>query len=275
MGRTKSKTSRYHVPNLERALEIMELLTEHPEGLTTTEITDLLHVPRNSVFRITATLQNYGYLNRQEDSKAFQLSQKLLTLGYSAITDQTLIEKALDPMRKLRDRFKETVPLGILHGTEGLIVEEMQGTHSFRFVLEPGKTFHLHTAAPGKALVAFLPEDERGSLIKKLDYKVFNDRTVKNAGQFMEILKIVQQKGYAVDMAEEIEGMHCIGAPIFNRHAYPVAAIWITGPSHRIKESDIETIADEVKRTALLISRSLGFRKNLSSRVPMRKPTKT
>ncbi len=261
MGPTRTKKSRYHVPNLERALEIMELLTEHPEGLTTTEITEHLQIPRNSVFRITATLQDYGYLVRQEDTKVFQLSQKLLTLGYSAITDQTLIEKALDPMRRLRDRFKETVPLGILHGTEGLIVEEIQGTHSFRFVLEPGKAFHLHTAAPGKAIVAFLPESERNALVRKINYINFNERTIRNAREYLRVLKQVRLKGYSVDLAEEIEGMHCIGAPIFNRHAYPIAAIWITGPSRRIKETDLETIAEEVKKTALQISRSLGFRK--------------
>ncbi len=260
MGRTRKKTSRYHVPNLERALEIMELLAEHPEGLTTTEITELLHIPRNSVFRITSTLLNTGYLIRNDESRTFQLSRKLLTLGYSAISDQTLIEKALSPMRQLRDRFKETVPLGILHGTEGLIVEEMQGSHSFRFVLEPGKTFHLHTSAPGKAMVAFLPEDERNALIQKIEYFVFNDRTIRNAEQYLKILQEVRKIGYAVDLAEEIEGMHCVAAPVFNRHGYPVAAIWITGPSHRIKESDVAQIAGEVKKTALSISQSLGFR---------------
>lgn len=260
MGRTRTKTSRYHVPNLERALEIMELLAEHPEGLTTTEITEFLHIPRNSVFRITSTLIDRGYLIRNAESKIFQLSQKLLTIGYSAISDQTLIEKALSPMRQLRDRFKETVPLGILHGTEGLIVEEMQGSHSFRFVLEPGKTFHLHTAAPGKAIVAFLPKHERDTVVQKIEYIVFNDRTIRNAAQYMKILTQVKHNGYAVDLAEEIEGMHCVAAPVFNRHGYPVAAIWITGPSHRIKESDIGQIAVEVKKTALTISQSLGLR---------------
>ena len=253
------KNSKYHVPNLTRALHIMELLTEHPEGLTTTMITSRLKYPRNSVFRITSTLLEYGYLLRDEDTKVFQLSQKLLTMGYAALGEETLVEKSLGVMRQLRDRFKETVPLGILHGNEGLVIEEVQGLHSFRFVLEPGRRFNLHSAAPGKALLASLPDDDRDKLISKCSFKRFNKRTITNRDALLKCMKRVRSKGYAVDRAEEFEGMHCLAAPIFNRHGYPVAAIWLTGPSYRIKEEDFANIGLEVRKAADRISKSFGY----------------
>ena len=253
--------SKYHVPNLTRALHILELLTEHPEGLTTTQITTLLKIPRNSVFRITSTLVEYGYLVRDEETLIFQLSQKLLTMGYAALSEESLIEKSIGYMRRLRDQYKETVPLGILHGNEGVVVEEVQGTHSFRFVLEPGRRFHIHSAAPGKAIVAFLPEEERESLIRQTKFIKYNERTVKNKNEYREILAKVRKSGYAIDNAEEIEGMHCISAPIFNRHGYPVAAIWITGPSYRIKHKDFDQIGLDIKKATYRISKSLGYAK--------------
>jgi DNA-binding IclR family transcriptional regulator len=259
---TKTKEqnpSNYHVPNLIRALKIMELFTDHPEGLTTTQITSILKIPRNSVFRITATLLDHGYLIRDEETKIFQLSQKLLTMGYSAIGEETLVEKSLPVMRKLRDRFKETVPLGILHGDEGLVIEEVQGLHSFRYVLEPGRRFHLHTSAPGKALVAFLPDDEQRMLIDKIKFYRFNEHTISNKKTFSKELEKIQCDGFAIDQAEEIEGMHCVGAPIFNRQGYPIAAIWITGPSFRIKEKDFSHIGAKVKNAADRISKSFGY----------------
>jgi len=254
-----AKQSKYHVPNLERALKILELLAQHPEGLNTSRIVELLKYPRNSVFRITATLQDHGYLSRDEESKVFQITQKLLTLGYSAISEETLVEKALVVMRSLRDIYKETVPLGILHGREGLVIEEVPGVHSFRFVLEPGKRFHLHTSAPGKAIVAFLPDEEKMDLINKIRYTKFNSQTIVNKDQYLHELEGVQQRGYAVDHAEETEGMNCIGAPIFNRHGFPIAAIWMTGPSSRIKEEHFDSIGKEVKKHADRISKSLGY----------------
>ncbi len=259
MKTTSSGVSKYHVPNLTRALCIMELLTEHPQGLTTAQITAKLKIPRNSVFRITSTLLDYGFLVRDEESHVFQLSQKLLTMGYAALSEESLIEKSIGVMRQLRDRFMETVPLGILHGNEGLVIEEVQGSHSFRFVLEPGRRFHIHSAAPGKAIVAFLPEEEREQLIRQAKFVKYNERTIINKKDYRKVLNKVRHCGYALDHAEEIEGMHCISAPIFNRHGYPIAAIWITGPSYRIKEKDFDQIGNEIKKATDRISKSLGF----------------
>jgi DNA-binding IclR family transcriptional regulator len=259
MSQTKTN-DKYHVPNLSRAIKIIELLSEHPEGLNATEITSKIKVPRNSVFRITQTLLEHGYLIRDEETKTFQLSQKLLTLGYAALSEQSLIEKSLAVMRKLRDQYKETVPLGILHGSEGLVVEEVQGLHSFRFVLEPGRRFHLHTAAPGKAMLAFLPDDEQDALIKKIRFKKYSTNTITEKDLFRKELRKIRRKGYAVDHAEEIQGMHCVGAPIFNRTGYPIAAIWITGPAQRILEKDFSQIGEAVKKGTMRISQSLGYR---------------
>ena len=259
MKTSSSDVSKYHVPNLIRALRVLELLTEHPVGLTTTQITSMLNIPRNSVFRITSTLLEYGYLVRDEESLVFQLSQKLLTMGYAALSEESLIEKSIGVMRRLRDCYKETVPLGILHGNEGLVIEEVQGIHSFRFVLEPGRRFGIHSAAPGKAIVAFLPEEEREQLIKQAKFVKYNDRTISNKKDYRDVLHRVRKCGYAIDHAEEIEGMHCISAPIFNRHGYPIAAIWITGPSYRIKEKDFDQIGNDIKKATYRISKSLGF----------------
>jgi len=101
MKTSSSDVSKYHVPNLTRALRVLELLTEHPVGLTTTQITSMLNIPRNSVFRITSTLLENGYLVRDEESLVFQLSQKLLTMGYAALSEESLIEKSIGVMRRL------------------------------------------------------------------------------------------------------------------------------------------------------------------------------
>lgn len=258
MTKKVQKNSEYHVPNLERALTILELLSKHSEGLTISDIATMLDYPRNSVFRIISTLHNYEFINRDEEYKTFCLSLKLLTVGMHALSEPTLVEKSLKAMRSLRDEYKETVPLGILRGAVGMVIEEVQGTHLFRFVLEPGRKFNLHTSAPGKAIIANLPQRERVELIDKIEFKIFNERTISNKEIFLKTLKKVCNNGYSVDKAEEIEGMHCIGAPIFNRHGHAFAAIWISGPSMRIDPKDFHAIGLNVRKHADSISLSLG-----------------
>jgi len=162
-------------------------------------------------------------------------------------------------MHSLRDKHKETVALGILRGNNGMVLNEVQGTHLFRFVLEPGRKFNLHTSVAGKSILAFLPKSESEELIDKIDFKSFNERTIASKSDFLKTLKKVKKNGYASDKAEEIDGMHCIGAPIFNRQGLPIAAIWISGPSMRIHEKEFHEIGESVRKHADSISFSLGY----------------
>jgi DNA-binding IclR family transcriptional regulator len=140
-----------------------------------------------------------------------------------------------------------------------VILEEVTGTHAFRFVLEPGKSFNLHTSAPSKAIIAYLPKHEQDILINNIKYERYTKNTIVTKKDFLQTLKEVNKQGFAIDHAEEIEGMHCLGAPIFNRKGLPIAAVWITGPSIRIKQSDFDTIGRDVRFHADKISRNLGY----------------
>lgn len=251
--------SKYHVPNLERALQLVELLAKFPTGLNITEISNHLEFPKNSTFRIAMTLLNFGYLNRDEGNKSFTLSGKFLSLGYAAVSDQNLTEKSLDIMRELRDALKETVLIGVILNQEGIVLEQIPGLYSFKFWVDVGTRFPMHTAVPSKAMLAFLPAREKQSICEKLVFKKFTEHTVTNLDDFYKILDEVKRNGYSVDCGEEVDGMHCIGAPIFDRNGYPVAAIWVTGPSDRLPASMFDTTGQTIKEHAHRISQRLGY----------------
>lgn len=256
----KAPASRYQVPNLERALTIMEMLSDYPEGLTTTEIADRLRVPKNSVFRITRTLFDRGYLHRDESNKSFRLTPKFFHLGHSSSGEQSLIERSLEVMRELRDQTKETVLIGTLLGTEGVVLEQVVGKHPFKFMVDPGLRFYLHTAAPGKAILARLPEAEAERVLQAMSMPRFTDRTITTTEGFRKELSRVREAGYAVDCAEEFEGQHCVAAAIVNAYHYPIAAIWITAPSTRFPETRFEEIGRLTAECAARISERFGSR---------------
>ena len=249
---------RYHVPNLDRALAILELLAKHPDGLSMVEIAGLLAFPNNSVYRITSTLFNHGYLNREEHSKRFSLSRKLLALGYAALSEKNIIEMSLDIMRQLRDATKETVLLATLLTESMVVLEQVPGSHPFKFMVDAGSRLNLHTSAPGKALLAYLPKSELDPIIARMKMPRFNERTITTKGRFRKELNRVKARGYAVDWGEQLDGVHCVGAPIFNERGYPVAATWITGPRDRLPESSFETLGNLIGDHANRISQRFG-----------------
>lgn len=250
--------SRYSVPNLERALEILELLPEHPDGLSQSELAARLHCAKTSVFRITATLLEWGYLERKEDQRSLALSRKLLAMGTRALHEKDLVGTAIDVMRELRDGLKETVLIGTLASGEFIVLEQVLGSHPFKFSVDAGARLPLHTAAPAKALIAHLPEPEREALIAQIDFVRFNSATITNAARFRKELNAVRERGYATDRGEQLSGIHCVAVPVFGRHGYPVASVWTTGPADRIRASDLHSVGELLASRVKVVSARLG-----------------
>ncbi|GIZ09544.1 IclR family transcriptional regulator [Flavobacterium sp. UMI-01] len=251
--------SNYNVPNLERGLQIIELLATHPKGLTLTEIIQTLDVTKSSAFRITNTLIFKNYLQKNETTKKITLSRKMLTLGISSMNEQSIVELSIDIMRALRDELKESVMLGVVLGETGTILEQVSSSFPVKLFVEQGTRFHLHSSVGGKSILAFMPEEDAKPIIDGISFTKLTNNTITSKKAFKEELLQVKQKGYAIDNGEDIQGIHCIGAPIFNEYGYPVACLWITAPHGRLPHEEFEAKGKIILRYALEISLKLGY----------------
>ncbi|MBI9016191.1 MAG: IclR family transcriptional regulator [Phycisphaerae bacterium] len=252
-----TRQSKYKVPNLVRGLSMLELLCQYPDGLAMTEIAQKMGWPKNSTSRVAMTLVDYGYVNRDESSRVFSVSRKLLYMGTAATGEVSLVNKSWDILRQIRDYTQETVLLGTLAGTQGVVLEQVLSKFAFKYQIDIGTNYDLHASAPGKALLAYLPEVEQDEIVKQIKFTHYTDRTITTKKAFIDELSLVKKYGYSTDNAEMIEGCHCVGAPIFNGSHYPIAAIWATGPANRLKESRFAEIGQELILAAKQISERL------------------
>ncbi|MCH2205409.1 MAG: IclR family transcriptional regulator [Lentisphaerales bacterium] len=254
----KIKDSSYIIPNLDRALRVMELLSDHPKGLTMSEIADSLGIPKNSAFRITTTMEYRGFLERNPANKAFFLTNKMNNISHSTLAEKSLVESAWESMQILRDECLETVLFGTLIGHEGVVLEQAPGRHNFKFTVDIGTRFSLHTAAPGKAILASMSDVEVDGILQKVEFTKLTDKTILTPEEYKEQLQKVRVQGYGVDCDEEREGMRCLGSAVFNEKKQAVAAIWITGPSNRIPQRDFNKLGALTMKAAEGISKKLG-----------------
>lgn len=250
---------RYHVPSLVRALQIFELLAKEPESLGISEISTRLSLPKNSVFRILTTLADYGYLNREPVQKRYVLSRKLLALGYAAINEANLVEKSLGPMRILRDITEESVLIGTLSSHRGVVLEQLPSPQPIKVMVEIGHNFPLHSAAPGKAILAYLEASQQKAIVDLITFEKLTGRTITRKSDYYKELAKVAQQGYALDQGEEVDDIHCIAAPIFNRRGEPIASIWVTGPRMRLTKDRFPKVRAAVMEQARTISERLGW----------------
>ncbi|NQZ56807.1 MAG: IclR family transcriptional regulator [Lentisphaeraceae bacterium] len=255
-----TKEANYSVPNLERALSIMEHLSQSPEGATQAEICAHFEYPKNSVYRICSSLVDRGYLQKNNTSQKFTLTRKLLAVAYGALSEDNLLELALPIMRRIRPEVQETLLLGTLLDDEGLVLAELAGTHHFNFRVERGARFYLHCTAPGKAILAFLPEDEQQRYLDSIDFIAFNERTHKSKASLKKELDEIKLRGVSYDYAEQLDGCHCISTPVFDQQGYPIAALWTTGPSSRLTADSFEDMGEVLKSATLEISQHLCYK---------------
>ena len=131
-------------------------------------------------------------------------------------------------------------------------------------MVDPGHNFALHTAAPAKAMLAYMNPEDQAKIIDSITYTRYNENTIITKRSFVKNLKETREKGYATDLAEEIINLHCVACPIFNHKLEPIASIWITGPSDRLQPERFDEIGEIIGESALKISRRLGYEPELN-----------
>lgn len=179
-----------------------------------------------------------------------------------------LTKKAHDILQSLESQIGETVALGILlpETAEGLVLDEVEGTSGVAIHVKVDYRFYLHTSAPGKVLLAYLPNEQRSEIISRIHFKQFTPSTITDPADFEAELDDVITKGYAIDVSEQLEGMHCLGVPVFNETKNIVAAIWTTGVSAQLPVRIFSEVAETLKKGASELSQRLKSSKRSPSR---------
>lgn len=249
----------YKVPNLEKGLAVLELLSYSRMGLTLQEIKLELEISQTTAYRILNTMVRLGYLSYNDKTKKYRINKKILAMGLRAIEEHDIFESVLPHIRTLRNEVRETVCYGVIGNEKILFIEQAIGTHPFCFVLNPGKVIDLHCSAPGKAVLAFMEPSARDTYLQTITYEKYNENTIACEAELLKELEQVVQCGYAVDKEEEMIGVVCLGAPIINCHGTPIGAIWLSGPRSRLNKSTIERYASSLLETTHIISSELGY----------------
>ena len=252
---------RYHIPNVVKTLKVIEVLSQSSSGLTRTEIAKATGFTESIIFRILYTMLDYGMIVKTTRQSRYVISKKFISIAYDAIGEDNIILCAREAMSDIRDELIETVMLGILSDGEVIMIDQLYGKNFFSFTGRVGLKCPLHTSAPAKAILAFMPEGQVEELLSNYKFKSYTENSITDKASFMEELKSVRKLGYAVDCQEYLNGANCVGVPIFDYQSYPVASIWLTGPSDRLPKKKFDEIGAYMKEKAKEVSLKLGYAK--------------
>lgn len=250
------------VQSVDRALNIMEIISDYSNGLGITDISEKSSLHKSTVHRILKTLIDNGYVEQDGVSKNYLITFKLYNLGKRKIENLDIVKVAKPSIEILSTKVKETVHLVIRDGADVVYIDKVEADNTINMSSKVGRRSPVYCTSVGKSMLAYETDEVIKSVWDESNILKYTENTIIDYNDFLKELAKVKELGYALDNEENEIGVVCIGAPIFDHTNKVIGAISISGPSNRIESKGIETLKEEILKMVKNISRDLGYISN-------------
>jgi len=241
------------IQSLARGLKILDILGQAQDGASITELAETLGVDKGSASRLVATLVNFGYAEKDEQTRRFHLGPQVVPLSRSVLARLSMREAAKPFLRQLMERTGECVHLAVPAQGKVLYVDQVESPATLRVNAQVGTLNPLHCTALGKALLAF------GELDLPTTLEAFTPHTLTDPNRLRKNLAQVRANGYAVDDEEFDLGVRCIAVPVYDFRGKAAGAIGISGPATRVTPERLPELAASVVEIGKALSERMSF----------------
>jgi IclR family acetate operon transcriptional repressor len=243
------------VQSLDRALDILELLGRDGDQLGVTEIGSMVGLPNGTAHRLLATLTRRGYARQNPENRKY-------TLGIKAFTLATASQERLGPLARpflteLMEISQESANLAGLDKNAVFYIEQVPAPRMVRMFTEPGNRVYAHATGTGKVLLAYQPKEVLHSIIRQTGLPRYTSNTITDVEELERELEVVRRQGYAMDVGELEEAVHCLAAPVFGPDGKIIVAMSVSGPAGRLDDAHIKELVPQIKEIANRFSDSL------------------
>ena len=187
------------IHSIDRALQVLELFSLEKPEWGVTEISKALNIYKSNVHNVLTTLAERGFVIKDSETDRYKLGIKFFELGSIVIKNMDLRKIAHPYIEELSKEFNETVHLGVLDKGRIVSIEREESGQSLSPRIFIGKRTPLHCTAVGKAIMAYLSEDEIDLIIKEKGLERFTENTVTAKKDLKNEFKKIREQGYAVD----------------------------------------------------------------------------
>jgi DNA-binding IclR family transcriptional regulator len=255
------------IANVDRCLNLIELLAGSPDGLSLGALADRLELPKSATHRLLQTLSVRGYVTQDAGSQDYALSLKVAQLGFRYMDARRLPDVAQDVLDRLAQECGEYCRISVVEG-EGLVwIARAQGAKlGLRYDPPMGGDVVLHATATGKAWLATLPEQEALRIVCARGFDTpegFGKRALKSVDELRRHLDQTRRRGYALAIEEGEPGTVALAAAFgaYEGAGAPTAGtVSIAGPIVRLGDQRIKEIAPLLLRTTQAITQMWPLR---------------
>lgn len=251
----KKNREKWFIQSVGKSIACLRTFSRNRPVLTLSEVAKANGMNLATARRYLETFRGLGYVVRDESSKTYQLTPKVLRLGSWVIESMDLRSRLLPFMRALAQRFDITIGCAILDGSEIVYIERFRSSDVVNLDLTVGSRLPAYCTSLGKAILAFLDEETLRSLLDKMNLIPQTRHTITDKAALWEDLQLTASRGYSISDEELTLGVKSIAVPIFNRNRVVAGSLGVSYPSKRGEEDGLkETFIHELLAIAQRVS---------------------
>lgn len=244
------------VKSLSKALGILECFSIDRPELGITDICGMLGLNKSNVHNIVSTFERHGYLVQNPLTNKYKLGLGILKLSNIISSSMQERDVILPHIKQIATETDEIVYYAIMHDKSLLYLDYACTSGTIIEKSKMGVTAPLHCTATGKAMLAWLPEDELAELLQ-MEGKKYTEWTITDKEAIYTELNRIRKRGYSIDQMEHEYGIKGVGVPIMDKWGYPFAAISVSGPSLRFDDAKIQAFAHLLRQHKQAIENQL------------------
>ncbi|WP_079988057.1 IclR family transcriptional regulator [Anaerotruncus rubiinfantis] len=248
MKKSEQSAAANLVGSVVKATRILDCFTPAQPRLSLAQISQQLGQPKSTTLNLLRTLERGGLLLRAQGEQTYQLGYKLMELSYCLRASLPIIQYAMPFLEEIQIKTGEIVYLTSHINGRVLYLEAMYPSIRIGNYSITGKTLPMYCTGCGKAMMAYLPQEEIDFVIDRWGLQGFTPNTITDRDVLNAELNSTRQRGYAIDIEEESPGVKCVAMPVRDSSGYPTGALSISGTLMSMKDELLEDYAKILSR---------------------------
>lgn len=245
------------IRSLAKAIEVLEVFSIERPAWSLGDLSDATGYPKTTLRTILATLEEFGYVTRI--GTLYALGSATIGLSQSAWVNVEIRDRAAPDLRRMADAVGESVYLTVPEGYRILYIYAIESSHRLEARSAIGDHAYYHSTSVGKALLAFMPPEERARILDHTGLPRRTENTITDRALFERELELTRERGYAIDNVEGVPETYCLGAPLYMAGGGIVASCSISGNTPAVIEERREELVAHLLAAADSISKRLGY----------------
>lgn len=231
-------TEKDFVASLARGLAVIRVFGRDAPSMTLTEVAKRAGMTRAAARRFLLTLAQLGYV--ATDGKHFQLTPRVMDLGFAYLSSMDLWQVAMPFMEQVSKELEESCSASVLDGSDVVYVARVPARRIMSVGLTVGTRLPAFCTSMGRVLLATKTPEEITAYISATDLKPFTDHTITDPDMLFNAIALAGQRGFALVDQELEEGLCSLAVPIRNKAGLVLAAMNVSGHASRVGRRDME-----------------------------------